>query len=276
MEGLTGSILKKIFKNQLIIEIHGDWERGPFLSKKRRFKFFQKKVVPILARFSLKSADKIRAISSFTKKEAIKLSGIKPYFVFPTFTDINAFLEEKETVFENFILFVGGLEKVKGVKYLIKAFSKVKQEFPQFKLVIIGKGSEKENLESEIRSLNIEDKVKFKGRLSLEETKNIMKNCYCLVLPSLSEGLGRVLMESMALGKPVVASRVGGIPDLIKDNENGFLFEKGNSNELAEKLRILLNNRNLTIKMGQKGREFVRVNFSNEKYIKSYISMINA
>jgi glycosyltransferase involved in cell wall biosynthesis len=276
MEGLTGSILKKIFKKQLIVEIHGDWESGPFLSKKRRFEFLQKKVVPILARFSLKSADKIRAISSFTKKEAMKLSGIKPYFVFPTFTDISIFLEEKETRFENFILFVGGLEKVKGIKYLIKAFSKVKQEFPQFKLVIIGKGSEKENLELEIRSLGIEDKVKFKGRLSLEETKNIMKNCYCLVLPSLSEGLGRVLMEAMALGKPVVASRVGGIPDLIKDGQNGFLFEKGHSKELARKLKILLENKGLVRKMGKKGKEIIENKFSNEKYIKNYVLMINA
>jgi len=113
------------------------------------------------------------------------------------------------------------------------------------------------------------------GKLSLAETKNKMKNCYCLVLPSITEGLPRVIMEAMALGKPVVASRVGGIPDLIQDGQNGFLFEVGNSKELAEKLRILLNNKTLAVEMGKKGQELIQSKFSNEKYISNYLQMIN-
>ncbi len=275
IEGFTATILKKLFKKELIIEIHGDWIEAPFLSKKRKCEFLGRKFVPILAKFSLKSANKIRAISNFTKQKTLNISGPKPYFIFPTFTDIDSFLKEKEAKFNNFILFVGTLEKVKGIEYLIDAFGKIKNEFPQFQLVIIGEGSELKNLKWQIANLKLENKVEFKGKLPLKETKNIMKNCYCLVLPSLSEGLGRVLMEAMALGKPIIGSRVGGIPDLIKDNQNGFLFEKGNSDDLAKKLRILLKNRNFAIKMGQKGREFVENNFSNQKYIENYVKMIN-
>ncbi|MDI6591319.1 MAG: glycosyltransferase family 4 protein [Patescibacteria group bacterium] len=276
IEGFLGSILKKILKKELIVEIHGDWEEGPFLARKRRLEFLERKIVPVMAKFSLKSADKIRAISNFTKRKAFKISGPKPYFIFPTFTDIDLFLEEKETKFDNFILFVGALEKVKGVEYLIDAFSKIEKEFPDFKLVIVGDGSERKNLELLTSNLKLQNKVEFKGRLSLKETKEIMKNCYCLVLPSLSEGLPRVLMEAMALGKPVIGSNIGGTPDLIKDSQNGFLFEPKNVEQLAEKIKILLENKELAIEMGKKGREFVKKNFSNEKYIKNYISMINA
>jgi len=276
IEGFVGSVLKKILKKELIIEVHGDWEEAPFLAKKRKFEKMERKFVPFLAKFSLKSADKIRAISNYTKEKAQKISGPKPYFIFQAFTNIDVFLNEKETKLDNFILFVGALEKVKGVKYLIDTFTKVVKEFPQFKLVLIGEGSERKNLECLTSNLGLSDKVEFKGRLSLEETKNIMKNCYCLVLPSLSEGLGRVLMEAMALGKPIIGSNVGGIIDLVKDGENGFLFEKENSEDLAKKLKILLKDKNLAIEMGRRGRKFVKEKFSNERYISAYIEMINS
>ncbi len=285
IEGFVGTILKKIFRKKLIVEIHGDWLEGPFLSKKRRLEKLERKIVPFLAKFSLKRADKIRAISQWTLKKAREIAPHKPYFVFPTFTDIDIFLEGKETKFDNFILFVGGLEQVKGVDILIDAFRKIEKEFPEFKLIVIGYGSELKKLRFQVQpsgesasrpaGFKFQDKVEFKGHLSLEETKNIMKNCYCLVLPSRSEGLGRVLMEAMALGKPVIGSNIEGIPDLIKDGQNGFLFEKGDSGKLAEKLRILLNNKDLAKKMGQKGRKIVEQRFSNQKYINSYIRMIN-
>ena len=276
MEGFTATLLKKILKKELIVEVHGDWVEATFLSKKRKFEKIQRKVVPILAKFSLKSADKIRVVSKYLAGRAKEIVPKKDYFLFPAFTDLDMFLAERDIRFKNFILFVGVLEKVKGIDYLIRAFNEIKNEFPQFKLVIVGEGSERENYQLSIINYQLQDRVEFKGKLSLTETKDIMKNCSCLILPSLSEGLGRVLLEAMALGKPVVGSKVGGIPDLIKDGQNGFLFEKGNSEELTEKLKVLLNDKNLAIKMGKKGKEFIRENFSNEKYIQNYIEMINA
>jgi len=275
MEGLTGSILKKIFKKQLIVEIHGDWERGPFLSKKRRFEFFQKKFIPALAKISFKNADKIRGVANYLIEQAKEISPDKRYFSFPTFTDLELFLKEKDIGYDKFIVSVGQLEKVKGIDVLIKAFSKIEHEFPDFKLIIIGDGKEKESLKNLSSNLKIQNKIEFKGKLSLKETKDVMKNCYALVLSSLSEGLPRVLMVAMALEKPVIASNVGGIPELIKDSENGFLFEKGHSKELARKLKILLENKDLVKEMGKKGKEIIENKFSNEKYIKNYVSMIN-
>jgi glycosyltransferase involved in cell wall biosynthesis len=276
LEGFLGVFLKMFFGKELIVEVHGDWKEGPFLSKKRKFAFFQKRIVPLLAKLSLKRADKVRAISNFTKSEAEEISGKKPYFIFPTFTDIDIFLEEKDVSFENFVLFVGVLSPLKNVNGLIESFSKITKEFPDFKLVVVGEGKEREKLQFLAWNLGLEKKVEFKGKLSLNKTKDLMKKCYCLVLPSFSEGLGRVLMEAMALEKPVIGSKVGGIPDLIKDKENGFLIQPDNSSQLGEKLGILLGNRELAVKMGKKGKVFVQNNFSNQKYIESYISMINS
>ena len=295
LEGFLGIVLKKILKKELIIETHGDWIEGTFLSKKRKFEFLEKRIVPLLARFNLRRTDKIRVVSQWLLRKAREIAPYKKYFLFPAFTDLELFLKEKNINFKNFILFVGNLEKVKGVEYLIKAFRKVynanekrnvsatnnnANSINEIKLVIVGDGSERKNLESVVSNSksqisSFKSKIKFKGYLSLEETRNVMKDCYCLVLPSLSEGLGRVILEAMALGKPVIGSNVGGIPDLIRDGENGFLVEPKNVEELAEKIRVLLNNKQLAIEMGEKGREFIEKNFSNEKYIENYIKMVN-
>ncbi|MFH1820678.1 MAG: glycosyltransferase family 4 protein [Candidatus Nealsonbacteria bacterium] len=257
IEGFVGAIIKKILKKELIVEIHGDWVRGPFLSKKRRLAFIERKFIPFLSKTSFKTADKIRGVTFDLIKQAQKIAPDKKYFFFPTFTDLDDFLSEKDIRFEEFVLFVGRAQKVKGVEYLIEAFSKIQKDFPSFKLVLMGEGLPE-------------------GRLSLEGIRNKMKNCYCLVVPSLSEGLPRVILEAQSLSKPVVASRVGGIPEIIENGKNGFLVEPGDSNDLAEKLKSLLNNKELAVAMGKRGKEIIQDKFSNDKYIENYLKMISS
>ena len=276
IEGFWGVLLKKIFKKELIIEVLGDWVAEAFLSKKRKFEKLQRKIVPILADFNLKRADKIRTVSKYFTQKLKEIIPQKQYFSFPAFPNLKFFSEEKEINFNNFILFVGRLTQIKGIKYLIHAFSKIKNEFPEFQLVIIGEGPERNNLELQTSGLGLKERIEFKGRLFPKEVREAMKDCYCLVLPSLSEGLGMVIIEAQALSKPVIGSNVQGIPNLIRDGENGFLFPPGNSEELAKRLTILLKDKNLAIRMGRKGKEFIKENFSNEKYIKNYIEMINS
>lgn len=242
LEGLLGTMLKKLLKKELIVELHGDWEFRKNLAK--------------LAPISLKNADKIRGVANYLITKAQKYAPNKSYFLFPTFTDLNDFLAEKDVKFGNYILFVGRADKTKGINYLTEAFSKIEKDFPDFKLILVGEGLPE-------------------GKLPLEKVREKMRDCYCLAVPSVSEGLPRVVMEAMALGKPVVASNVGGIPDLIKDGQNGFLFEARNSDELAKKLKILLSNKILAVEMGKRGREFIQDKFSNEKYIQNYLQMIN-
>lgn len=242
MEGLTGSVLKNVFKKELIVELHGDWRVKKNLSK--------------IARFSFKNADKIRAVAEYLVLEAKKIVPHKPYYVFPTFTDLDDFLGEKNARQDNVVLFVGRDDPVKGVKYLTEAFAKIEKNFVDFKLVLIGEGLPG-------------------GKLPLDQVREKMKNCYCLVVPSLSEGLPRVILEAMALGKPVIASSVGGIPELVKEGETGFLAEPANVDQLAEKLRVLLSDKSLAFEMGRRARQMVAEKFSNEKYVQNYLQMIN-
>lgn len=241
MEGLTGSILKNIFRKELIVELHGDWRVKNNLSK--------------IAGFSFKNADKIRAVAEYLVAEAKKIIPDKPYYVFPTFTDLDDFLAEKNVRFDSVVLLVGRNDPVKGVKYLMEAFSKIERDFPDFKLVLVGEGL-------------------TEGKLPLEKVREKMKNCYCLAVPSLSEGLPRVILEAMALGKPVIASRVGGIPELVKDGETGFLTEPTDSEQLAEKLRVLLADKALAIEMGGRARQMVAEQFSNQRYLENYLKML--
>jgi glycosyltransferase involved in cell wall biosynthesis len=273
-EGFLGTILKKIFRKELIVEIHGDWIEGPFFSRKRKLDFLYKKITPSLARFSFKNADKIRGVANYLIDNAKKIAPDKRYFNFPTFTDLSIFLEEKNIQIKPFILFVGYLQKVKGVEYLIKAFFKISDDFPNFDLVIIGNGTEEKNLQEFSLKLGISNKVIFKGRLSLEDTKNIMKDCYCFILPSLSEGLPRVILEAMALGKPILASNVGGIPELVKNRETGFLFEPKNTEEMSLRIKDILKDSELAKKIGENNRKLIFNKFPNENYFDSYIKMI--
>lgn len=246
LEGLLGTILKKLLRKELVVELHGDWEeRLPAL--KGVLTFFAKRV--------LRSANKIRAVANYLIAKAQKYAPDKPYFLFPTFTDLDDFLQETDINFDNYILFVGRDDRVKGVRYLTEAFSKIERDFPEFRLVLIGEGLPG-------------------GKLSLEEVRIKMKDCYCLAVPSLSEGLPRVIMEAQALAKPVIASRVGGIPDLVKDGETGFLFESGNVEELAGRLRVLLSRKELAVEMGKQARLLVEEKFSNRRYLENYLKMI--
>lgn len=241
MEGLVGTIIKKILRKELIVEIHGDWEFRKTLAK----------IAPI----ALKNADKIRGVAGYLIEKAKKIAPQKLYFQFPTFTDLDDFLSETGVSFGDYILFVGRNDKTKGIDYLKTAFSMLEKDFPGFRLVLVGEGLPE-------------------GKLPLEGVRERMRGCFCLVVPSISEGLPRVILEAMALGKPVVASNVGGIPELVKDGETGFLVEPKNSGQLAEKLRILLSDKNLAVAMGRRGRELVKDKFSNEKYIENYLTMI--
>ncbi len=275
-EGFIGVILKKMLGKKLIVEAHGDWLMRPALANSKATQRAEEHLVPSLARFSLKRADAIRAISSFTKKQVQFIAPNKPVYVFPTFTDLSLFLNEPQSELGSYILFVGRLQKIKGVNFLLDAFKKLSSRFEKFKLVIVGDGEELENLKKQAQELGLGERVVFKGKLTLEQTRDEMKNCYCLVLPSLTEGLGRVLIEAGALAKPLIGSRTGGIVDLIIPEKNGFLTEPGKTNDLIEKLSILLDSKEKAQKMGRESRRMMAENFSNQKYIAHYLQMLNS
>jgi glycosyltransferase involved in cell wall biosynthesis len=150
--------------------------------------------------------------------------------------------------------YIGWLLPIKGPMYLLKAIKDVWTEHKDLILVYIGKGDLDVELRSEALKASAKGKVNFLGwRKDIHE---ILPLFDILVLPSLNEGMGRVLVEAMAAGKPVVASNVGGIPDLVKHNLNGLLVPPGDEKALAAAIRQLINDPEKAKMMGQCGREF--------------------
>ncbi len=131
------------------------------------------------------------------------------------------------------ILFVGWLIKRKGVEYLMRAMQQISQELPQFQLLIIGDGPEKSALGQLAQQLGMSERVQFLGFLPQTEVRHWMQQAKLLVLPSLEEGQGSVLLEALACGTPVVGSAVGGIGEVI-DESVGALVPPGNVELLAK------------------------------------------
>ena len=149
--------------------------------------------------------------------------------------------------------FVGWLLPVKGPMHLLKAMAAVWPDHADTALVLIGKGDLDSDLRAEALKTGANGRVHFLGwRNDIEE---IMPLFDILVLPSLNEGMGRVLVEAMAAGKPIVASNVGGIPDLIEHGVNGLLVPPGDENALAAAIRQFISDPEKAKIMGQRGRE---------------------
>jgi glycosyltransferase involved in cell wall biosynthesis len=147
--------------------------------------------------------------------------------------------------------YIGRLEPHKGVESLIKAVKDLDTH-----LIIVGGGSDEGRLKGLVKKFGIEEKVKFTGYVPYDQVPKYYASVDIVVYPTLYEPLGNVVLESMAAGKPIIATNVDGIPEIFEEG-TGFLI-KPEQTELEEKLRVLLMNEQLRKKMGEKGKEMVR------------------
>jgi glycosyltransferase involved in cell wall biosynthesis len=140
------------------------------------------------------------------------------------------------------LLFVGRLVEKKGVRYLIEALPKVLEEIPDVCVLIVGEGDLLAELQAIVRAHTLDKHVHFVGRVAHHQIPDYLALCDWLVVPSVvdasgqTEGMPVVLPEALASGRPVIASRVDGIPDLIIDGENGFMVQPGNAKDLGRQI----------------------------------------
>ncbi|WP_213951309.1 glycosyltransferase family 4 protein [Tepidanaerobacter syntrophicus] len=160
---------------------------------------------------------------------------------------------------------VARLVPEKGYEYAINAFYRVIKDYPNALLVIIGSGSLEKNLKNMCSELGIESNVIFMGYR--QDVENLMADFDLFVLSSVSEGLGLSLLEAMALGKPVVATITGGIPEVIKDGTNGLLVQPGNDVYLAESIVKILSDKDLARRLGDEAKKTVVEKFSSKTMI---------
>lgn len=164
--------------------------------------------------------------------------------------------------------FVGRLSPQKGIEYLVEAYAKIAEVYKDTYLLIVGEGELKEYCVTEFRKLNLTDKVIFTG--FRKDIPNVMRTIDILVLPSLWEGFGIVLVEAMAAQKPCVASRISSIPEIVINGKTGILVDAKNSDALASALSTLLSDEEKRKVMGKNGQKLVDEKFSMSKMIQSY------
>ncbi len=272
---IFGYIASKMLKVPLVCTFHGVGIR--FIKKSSiNLDFFLNWII--------KKSDLITVNSTHTAKELIQFNpknlSIIPFGAAVEPEDIskqkNITKEDNQDTTK--LLFVGRLVERKGVEYLLQAVKNLKTK-KKIKLTIVGEGGLKESLIKKKYQLKLSDKdVEFAGKISGEKLKEYYKNCDIFVLPAIidskgdTEGLGVVLLEALSFKKPVIASRVGGIVDIIKDKETGLLVKEKSVEELASTIEFLINNPKEKEKLARKGYEFQKKNFNWDKIVSSIIS----
>ena len=158
---------------------------------------------------------------------------------------------------------VGRLSVEKGYNFLIDAVNRVLKDGHNISLLIIGDGDIRGDLEAQIEHLGLHDRIQLAGYQS--NTIDWYRAMNLFVLASLREGLPNVLLEAMAMEVPVVVTRVGGIPQVIRDHENGVLVEPGDAKVLADAIREIVVNQKLASELARKARETVVENYSFDR-----------
>jgi glycosyltransferase involved in cell wall biosynthesis len=157
------------------------------------------------------------------------------------------------------LVFVGRLAPVKGLRVLLAALAQLRDDLPNLHLVLVGDGPDRKTLEAAAAPLG--DRVTFTGYLSQSEVAQAMQAADICVLPSFAEGVPVVLMEAMASRKPVIATQVAGVGELVEDGVSGFIVPPGDMESLAARIRVLAGDAKLRVQMGKAGRDKVVAEF---------------
>jgi len=260
--GIAGLIAARILDKPIVLNIHQGTIRE--FSKIERILF--------------ENVDYVVFNSSYTLSHFMRYARPRAFRIVPPGVDTERFRRQSSNLIHKDILSnsimgrpviftLGRLVRWKGHRYLVEAVRLVNEKL-KVHLLIGGEGALRQELAGLIRENGLEESVTFLDHIP----GNLMNVYYSLadiyVQPSIidesgtTEGLGVTLLEAMSCETPCIGSRVGGIPDIIRDGENGFLVNPANPEQLAEKILLLLRDKDLCARMGREGRRFVEENYS--------------
>ena len=235
-----------------------------------------------LGYLSLRCADKIICwTKSYADASDVLRHFIGKVEVIPPAIDIDLFnprvdgsrIRRQFGVGENdpLLLFVGRIVRFKGIKYLISAFLNVLKKLPTAKLIIIGDGALRSILQCRCQQLNLQNII-FTGFIPHNSLPQYYAACDMLILPSIrwqtnysTESFGLVLLEAMATGKPVIASKIPGVNSVFLDGEHGLYIKQGSVKQLSEAILNLIENEKLRESLGKQARRYVEENYSWSK-----------
>jgi glycosyltransferase involved in cell wall biosynthesis len=248
---LLGRALARV-PTRVVADVHGD----PAAPTRLYGSSLRKLLAPlgdVLARVGLRRSDGIRTISAYTSG-VVRGAGVEPTATFAAFMDLEPFLAREPAALPErpAALFVGVLERYKGVDVLAEAWRLTAPRVPNVTLNVVGRGTLRGVPERLVAELP--EQTRWTESLSTPDVARALDEATVLVLPSRSEGLGRVVVEAFCRGRGVVASRVGGISDLVTDGETGILVPPGDAAALADALVRVLSDRVLAERLGAAAR----------------------
>jgi glycosyltransferase involved in cell wall biosynthesis len=264
--GLAGDIAVKCSPNA-VITVHGLIHVEMRMSARTNFRD-KLRVVPTdaLVRRVLRRAKVVISISHYDKQELGRLiHGTRVSIANPTGPEFFALAPSRPS--EPRLLFAGVLSPLKNVLGVLNAFAEARRAVPEARLIVAGPHPDPayaQAVQERLMNLALSDSVEIVGSLGMDQLRREIANARAVVLFSRQEVSPTIIAQAMAAGKPVVASRVGGVPEMVSDGQSGFVVESEDEAALAERMVTLLNDQELCLRMGARGHELALCRFDPE------------
>jgi glycosyltransferase involved in cell wall biosynthesis len=247
--GIVGGLVNMINSTPLVVSFRGD---DGYLARDRR-------VWRALTLWVCSRSDEVAPVSKEIADILMELGVDGQKIILPQFGVDTEMFRPRESFNKKQgpvnCLFVGSLIPRKGLHDLLEAMAD--DSLANMRLTVVGEGAERRNLEIQADRLGLRERVDFRGSLAPENVAELMRESDFFCLPAHMEGRPNVVNEALSSGIPVIATRIGGIPDMIQEGETGFLFEPGDFLQLREDLTTLVNDGRLRREMGLRARRFI-------------------
>lgn len=271
--GLVGIMLRLVTRVKVLAQLQGE-----FLPPSRfSYPAIYRGPLYLIALFVCRNADIVRCLYQAAAERLAALGvsrskiAVVPSRCDTTLFDINRFPPKRSKGCR--LLYVGNLISGKGIHFLLHAFLRIIRKYPESTLSIVGKGPQEFELKKLTVKLGLSSYVRFLGHIKHDELPAIMHQADLFVFPSLSEGTPRAVLEAMAMELPIVATRVGGIPEMIVDGVTGVLVQPASITDLAEAIIWALSHPEWAEKAGRLARQHVLQNYRLDQHTERMLAL---
>ena len=255
---------------KIVVETHGDFIETLSLEKNLVLPMLYKKLFYIMAKYSIGKSNIIRAVSSSTEQQVLDIDSSKSVVRFPAWIDFKDFqnIEPKPPSKDKFnILFIGSVTDRKKPHMIIEAIQRINDK--SYHLSIVGPAPNEKyfkELKDLIDKSDLQNQVSLIGPVDRESVKDYYSTSNLMILPSISEGLARVIFESQVAMCPVLVTDAPGMSDIVIDGQTGYVFESNNLDSLSLKIKYIKNNYDEASQVAKNAKGFILSNYSEDNF----------
>ena len=255
---------------KIVVETHGDFIETLSLEKNLVLPMLYKKLFYIMAKYSIGKSNIIRAVSSSTEQQVLDIDSSKSVVRFPAWIDFKDFqnIEPKPPSKDKFnILFIGSVTDRKKPHMIIEAIQRINDK--SYHLSIVGPAPNEKyfkELKDLIDKSDLQNQVSLIGPVDRESVKDYYSTSNLMILPSISEGLARVIFESQVAMCPVLVTDAPGMSDIVIDGQTGYVFESNNLDSLSLKIEYINNNYDEASLVAKNAKGFILSNYSEDNF----------